>query len=412
MNGKAKISRRELFGLGFGTAMTGFMDRNMGFSTASEKLALEADRELGKVKIRDVQCASIKDEYICNLIKITTDSGLFGIGEARPKIDVIKQIKTYKELVIGEDPLQVDYLTRKMMGLNQHPSKMDIGVIAGIETALWDLAGKILDTPTYNLLGGKFRNKVKVYYDLSPADSPKTTEPELWVECARKAKKAGFKAMKFDIYRGGGDVPQWVQILKAIRAEVGPNILLGVDFHWRLSYAQTKKFIAMVEPVDLWFVEDPMKYDGNLQHYQRLSTENKVPIVACEQMQTRRPGEPKSFQPLIENRICNIIEPDAQYCGGLLELKRVADWAELYGMNTLAHNMCTPVGTFAQAHACSTIPSFIAMENACAIQVIQHDGPLYEDGYLMLNENPGFGVELNEDYCKRNLAKGSIFFDK
>ena len=412
MSYKTKISRRDLFGFGVGAAAAGLLVRYGGLHTVPDKLAIEAERELGKVKIRDVQSASIADEYVCNLIKITTDSGLYGLGEARPKIGVTKHVKTYKELVIGEDPLRVDYLTRKMMAANERPSMTDIGVIAGIETALWDLAGKILNTPAYNLLGGPFRNKIKVYYDLSPADSPKTTEPALWVECARNAKKAGFKAIKFDIYRGGGDVSQWVQILKAVRAEVGPDILLGVDFHWRLNYEQTAKFIAMVEPVNLWFVEDPMRYNSNLKHYQRLTAEGKVPIVACEQMLTRRPGEPNSFQPLIEKRICNIIEPDAQYCGGLLELKRVADWAELYGMNTLAHNMCTPVGTFALAHACSTIHSFVAMENACADEVIQHDGPLYEDGYLKLNDKPGFGVELNEDYCRRHLNKGSILFDK
>ena len=86
--------------------------------------------------------------------------------------------------------------------------KDEIGAIAGIETALWDLVGKILKTPVYNLLGGQFRDKIMVYYDLSPADSPKTTEPGPWVERARRAKEAGFKAMKFDIYRGGGDVPE------------------------------------------------------------------------------------------------------------------------------------------------------------------------------------------------------------
>ncbi len=113
----------------------------------------------------------------------------------------------------------------------------------------------------------------------------------------------------------------------------------------------------------------------------------------------------------MEKRICSIIQPDGQYCGGLLELKRAANLGELYGMDTICHNMCTPVGTYAQAHACVTIPSFLAMENACAENVIQHEGSLYEGGYLILNDKPGFGIDLDEDYCRKNLVNGSNFFE-
>ena len=399
------ISRRNLFVLGGGAVTAALLARPDILHAGSDKVTAKAEPQQSKVKIRDVQSASIEDEYVCNLIKITTDSGLYGIGEARCKIAVAKQVKAFNELVVGEDPLRVDYLKRKMMAANKRPSLGDIGVIAGIETALWDLAGKILNTPTYNLLGGSCRDRIKVYYDLAPADTPKTTEPALWVECVQGAKKGGFKAMKVDIYRGGGDVPEWVRILQAIRADVGPDMLLGVEFHWRLNSEQTDRFIAMTEDLNLWFIEDPMRYDANLAHYQRLTAAGKIPILALEQMLTL-----KSFHEMIDKRMCAIIEPDAQYCGGLLELKRVADLGELYGMDTLCHNMCSPIGTYAQAHACATIHKFVAMENACADNVIQHEGSLYQDGYLVLNDKPGLGIELNEDYCRKHLRKGSTYF--
>ncbi len=399
------ISRRNLFVLGGGAVTAALLTRPGILHAGSDGFAVKAEPQRGKVKIRDVQSASIADEYVCNLIKITTDSGLFGIGEARCKIPVAKQVKAFKELVVGEDPLRVDYLTRKMMAAIKSPSARDIGVIAGIETALWDLAGKILNTPTHNLLGGACRDRIKVYHDLAPADTPKTTEPALWVESAQAAKKGGFKAMKVDIYRGGGDVPEWVQILQAIRTDVGPDMLLGVDFHWCMNSEQTDRFIAMTEGLNLWFIEDPMRYDENLAHYQRVTASGKIPVVALEQMLTR-----KSFYEMIEKRMCTIIEPDAQYCGGLLELKRVADLGELYGMETLCHNMCSPIGTYAQAHACATIHKFVALENACADDVIQHEGSLYQDGYLVLNDKPGLGIELNEDYCRKHLSKGSTYF--
>ena len=287
-------------------------------------------------------------------------------------------------------------------------TKQGLGVLSGIETALWDLAGKILNTPTYNLLGGKDHDNVQVYYDLSPIDTPKTTDPKPWVEWAQHAKKIGFNAIKLDVNRNGGNVPKWVRILEEIRAGIGPDMLIGVDFHWGLNSAQTDKFIEMVQPVDLWFIEDPMKYDTkNIPHYQKLVAKGKMPIVACESVLTR-----KSFHGLIKKRMCSIIEPDGQYCGGLSELKRIAELGELYDMKTLCHNMCTPVGTFAQAHACTTIHSCVALESAIAEQVLQHDGPMYEEGCLKLNDKPGFGIELNEDYCRKNLTKGSSFFNK
>ena len=195
--------------LGGGAVTAALLARPGILHAGADEVAAKAEPQRGKVKIRDVQSASIADEYVCNLIKITTDSGLYGIGEARCKIPVAKQVKAFNELVVGEDPLRVDYLTRKMMAAIKRPSMADIGVVAGIETALWDLAGKILNTPTYNLLGGACRDRIKVYHDLAPADTPKTTEPELWLESAQGAKKGGFKAMKVDIYRGGGDVPEW-----------------------------------------------------------------------------------------------------------------------------------------------------------------------------------------------------------
>lgn len=370
----------------------------------AEPASAKVEYKLDSIKIRDIQVASIQDEYVCHLVKITTDAGVYGLGEARPKKQNIPRlIKKYKMLLIGEDPLRVNYLAHKMIAAGYK----DMGAISGIETALWDLAGKILNTPSYNLLGGAFRDRVKVYHDLAPADTPTTTDPKAWVAFVLNAKEAGFKAIKVDIHRGGGDVPEWVSIFKAMRAAVGPEIQIGVDFHWKMTAEQTDKFIELIEPVNLWFIEDPMPYEKYQEQYQRIVTKGKVPVLALEQMTSR-----KSFHHWIEKRICNIIEPDGQYCGGLMELKRAADLGELYGMSTLCHNMCTPVGTYAQAHACATIKDFVAMENACAEDVIQHNGSLYEDGYLKLNDKPGFGIELNEDYCRKHLSIGSTFFGK
>lgn len=400
------MNRRYFLAVG-GAATAGFLNNPQTANSNSISKVINSVNGAESIKIRDVQVAVIQDEYICNLVKITTDVGVYGLGEARVKnLKYIKLIQELKSLIIGENPLRIEYLTRKMLTYTLADVNTAKGAISGIETALWDLAGKILNTPTYNLLGGKYHDKLMVYYDLSPADTPKNTDPKAWVESANRAVNSGFKAIKFDIYRGGGDVPEWVEVLKAVRKSIGPDIKIGVDFHWRLTPDQTNRFIDLVQPANLWFIEDPMKYSEYTKDYQRIVSEGKIPVVALEGMETIN-----NFHHWIDNKICSIIEPDGQYCGGLLELKRAVSLGELYGMNAICHNMCTPVGTYAQAHACTTLPTFLAMENACAENVIQHEGSLYKDGYLILNDKPGFGVELNEDYCRKNLAEGSKFFD-
>ena len=123
-----------------------------------------------------------------------------------------------------------------------------------------------------------------------------------------------------------------------------------------------------------------------------------------------------SIKPYIEKQACDIIQPDTQKCGGLLETKRIADWADLYYLNMLCHNMCSPVGTIASAHACLAIRSFVALESdSVEIPDWQHvvlwDGPLYKDGYLEIPNKPGLGIELNEEVCRKHLAPGSRLFD-
>jgi L-alanine-DL-glutamate epimerase-like enolase superfamily enzyme len=136
-----------------------------------------------------------------------------------------------------------------------------------------------------------------------------------------------------------------------------------------------------------------------------------VPICTGENLYTRH-----TWRPFIEGQACDIIQPDMQKCGGLLETKRIADWADLYYMPMACHNLCSPVGTFASGHVCAAIRSFITLESDSVElphwqDIIQRDGPIYKDGYLEIPDKPGFGIELNEEVCRRHLAEGTGFFD-
>jgi len=388
-------------------------------STRVLEAAPAAATELGKVKIVDVKTASLNLRYPVHLVKVITDAGLYGIGEAYNRAGVISHIDAIKRQVIGQDPLQVDYLYQRMCeaGVGQGSRAGSLsGAISGIETALWDLAGKILNVPVYTLLGGKFRDKVLIYHDTG---SPNTIDPKPWVEEMVRSREMGFRAIKVDLNRFRGeswnralsseDAKAWVTILEAIRDELGPDFPLGVDLHWRFNTRDSMRFVQMAEHLNLWFLEDPVPPE-NAEAFARLTAASKVPIATGENLYTRQ-----SFRPFIEKQACDIIQPDAQKCGGLLEMKKIADWADLYYMNMLCHNMCSPVGSIASGHACMAIRSFLALESDSVeipywADIIQHDGPIYRDGYLEVADKPGLGIELNEHVCKGHLMEGTGFF--
>ena len=392
-----------------------------------------AESELGKVRITDIKTASVMIKYPAHLVKVETDSGLYGIGEAYNRAGVLDHIRELKPVVIGDDPLQVDFLYNKMleaqMGHGSWTGSLS-GAIAGIESALWDLAGKILNVPSYVLLGGKFRDKILIYHDTG---SPATPDPAAWVAEAEKSLEYGFKATKFDMdWEGRGlfisgqgakyrqelwnrsissiEMEQWVKILEAIRKRLGDHYPLGIDLHFNYNYADALKFSTMVEHLNLWFLEDPMP-PQNADAMARFTSECNIPTVTGENLYSRQ-----TFRDFIEKQACDIIQPDPQKSGGLLETKKIADWADMYYITFACHNMCTPVGTVANAHACAAIRSFVALESDSVElehwdDIIQLDGPFYEDGNYVLNDKPGLGIELNDEVCRRHLAEGSGYFD-
>jgi len=292
------------------------------------------------------------------------------------------------------------------------------GAIGGIETALWDLAGKILNVPVYVLLGGAYRGKVMLYND---TDSPSSEDPREWAEAAVKAKESGFKALKHSLPKldspGNGTIPLrvlrvWTKIMEETRNSIGPDVPIGMDLHWKYHSVDVLRFTEMVKDLNLWFLEDPIQPE-DVDGFVQLKAESRVPILTGENLYTRR-----GFRPFIEKQACDMIHPDGQKVGGLLEMKRIADWADVYSMPMLCHNGASPVGTIASAHACMAIRSFVALETDSLDKgkaphwqdIIQRDGPVFSDGYIKVSNKPGLGIELNEDVCRAHLAGDRGFF--
>ena len=345
------LTRRKFLAASAGAA-TGFLPDESQVLRAMP----QAESEFGKVKITDVKTTSVMIKYPAHLVKIETDAGVFGIGEAFNRDGILDHIRELKDLVIGQDPLQVDYLYQRMveakMGAGSWTGTLSSS-IAGIESALWDLAGKILNVPTYVLLGGKFRDKLLIYHDTG---SPKTPDPAAWVEEAQKSVAYGFKATKFDLdwegrgqwvagepfrYRGevfnrgisSVEMEQWVKILEAIRLELGPHYPLAIDLHFNYNMGDSMRFAKMTEGLNLWFIEDPIP-PQNADAMARFTQSCPIPTATGENLYSRH-----TFRDFIEKQACDIIQPDPQKVGGLLETKKIADWADLYYITMACHNM-------------------------------------------------------------------------
>lgn len=394
-----------------------------------------AASELGKVKIREIKTTQVLARYTFNLVKIETDQpGLFGIGEAFARQGIIEHIRAMKPLLAGQDPLLVETHWNRMMeagsGIGSAAGSLT-SAIAGIESAMWDLAGKILKVPIYVLLGGKYRDRLMVYFDTG---SPRTADPAPWVDEAMRARSLGYRSIKFDLdweSRGQGvagkepyqyrrefwnrsisdqEMRQWVRILEAIRKAIGEDIDLSVDAHWEYNTRDALRFAQMVEPLRLLFLEDPTPPE-NPDAMARITANTKTPIATGENLYTRH-----QFRPYIEKQACDIIQPDTQKTGGLLETKRIGDLADLYYMPMCVHNYGSPVGALGSGHVATASRSFMQLESDSVdipwwSQMVEWSGPLYKDGWLVLPDRPGLGVNLNEEVCRAHLLEGTKMWE-
>jgi L-alanine-DL-glutamate epimerase-like enolase superfamily enzyme len=300
---------------------------------------------------------------------------------------------------------------------------------SGIEIALWDLAGRILETPVCNLLGGRFRDRVRFYRTMQVVD--RVDDPASWRDKVREARaeKFGWTAFKFQgdgvppkadpEFREPGhdpyarnltarDIRRIVRGMEIIREELGPDGDFGVDLHWHYDVRDAIQLAKALEPVKLTFLEDPVPPD-NPEGMARVTHAVDVPILTGENLYGRQ-----GFRKLVELQACDAVHIDIPKSGGLLEAKRISDHAEMYYIWTAAHNPASPVGTIASAHACAAMRNFRLHELAKYIDwwqdLVIHEGPVIENGYLTIQDKPGYGVELNPDVAKAHLAPGESWW--
>jgi L-alanine-DL-glutamate epimerase-like enolase superfamily enzyme len=389
-----------------------------------------ASAQAGKTKIRDVQVMLMQGGRTYTLVKITADNGMFGIGEAygSPGVGVKEQILALKPWLVGKDPLQIDtiYTGLGAGGASLSGTRTDgsahnlIRAASGIDMTLWDLAGKILGVPSSSLLGGRFRDKTRVYDHAAPRNMLDKASCREWAAKV-KADPAGFTAHKFGFPRttpatdAAKDranrvltTKELIQIRQGFencREAIGWDHDIMVHCHWEYDVRTAIQIAEAVEPIKPLWLEDPLIVDFS-SSWTRLTASSKVPICMGENL-ARREG----FKDFIIQQGCDIIHPDLRNSGGFLETKRIADFAAPFGIPMATHNTASQIHTYGNAQWATTIRDYIATETVTGKgdwmdKVLLLDGPYIQGGYIKATEKPGMGIELNPDVVRAHLAPG------
>ena len=357
------------------------------------------------------------------LVKVCTDEGLVGIGEAYHGAGV-HQIVVDDRLtrsLIGQDPGNVDKLFRDMQGSMSASGFYQgavMSAISGIEMALWDITGQALGTPIWQLLGGKFRDRIRVYNDCHAGEEDTS---ESWVEKAKLVEARGFDAIKFDIdprpsrrdrYNRGisnDDVKHFVEVVSDIRDALHPKTDLAIDAHWNYAPSDILKVAHGLESLNLLWLEDPIPPE-NIDAMVEVTRATRIPICTGENFYTSH-----GFRDLIQKQAADIISPDLAKAGGLLEGRRIADLANLYYIPVSPHNICGPIGTVAACHVCASIPNFQILEfhhlDNELWNTLTVEGDLIQDGHIATPDGPGLGVVLDESQARQACREDLGFFD-
>jgi gluconate/galactonate dehydratase len=327
--------------------------------------------------------------------------------------------------------------------------------ISGIEGALWDVLGQWLGVPIYRLLGGKFRDKIRVYADchggeaLVSLDEVLRSRPPSWIspdsahvaqdyfgateqapsspDAFRKQAMAmrskGYSALKFDLDVPGtlskdpysrcltnGEIDSMVELIGSVRQAVGLDADLAVDCHWRYNVADVLKVARELEPFRLLWLEDPVP-PGNTAALRAVSSRSRIPVATGENLYLF-----EGFREAVATHALGIATPDLQKVGGLSVGLQIAQFAEGHAIPVAPHNIGSPIGTLAAAHFCAAIPNFLALEfHASDVPfwddlVVGSDQPLIKDGFIRVPDRPGLGLRLNEEVARKYARKGEPFF--
>ncbi|MFC1715888.1 mandelate racemase/muconate lactonizing enzyme family protein [Candidatus Poribacteria bacterium] len=392
-------------------------------------LEVLSESEKARVQITGVKAMQLRNQHGQSLVKVETDAGIHGVGEAGASGPMVRAHLCYLErMLIGKDPLEIDKLFTRMV--NQvHPHRANIPTISGIDIALWDLAGKILNRPISTLLSGKFRDAIPLYIN--------SGGPDDWFDAAAcrdwaqrmKATPQGWKTVKFGFQglmgqglpKGRYSTGQLSQTLTASELEVirqgyencrdalgfDMDIIVHCHNEWDLpSSIGLAQSLASIKP--LW-LEDalPVSYSDS---WKALKQASPVRILTGEKLELAR-----EFLPFLMNQALDVIHPDIVFAGGLTGCRKIADLAELFYVPVATHNVGSLIQNMATAHFGASIRNFVVTETRISQWKVIEDMGEEEikvvDGKLAVPTGPGLGITLNPDALRENLMDDEPYWD-
>lgn len=347
-------------------------------------------------------------------LRIDTDAGIHGIGQVSsgPNSTVVAAAASrLGPLLIGEDPSRIDYLWHKLFsGFNSLGSLGFVSaLISGVDIALWDIRGKHLSLPIYELLGGRFHDKLILY---SNGWSAGCTTPDDFAKAAGKTVAEGHTALKIDPFRGGHaylsryaapyppeQEPEAVAIVAAIREAVGDGVEIFIDAHGRFDLPTAIRLANGLAPYRIGWFEEPIPVE-NAAALRQFRDVTHVPVCVGERLYTRW-----QFREVLENKLAEYLMPDIIRTGGISEMKKIATMAEAFFVPVTPHDATGPITLAAGAQVMMTTPNFFRLEIAYSELPMYQEAltpPLdVHDGYFHVSDRPGLGHDLREDYIAR-----------
>jgi len=367
-----------------------------------------------KLKITDVRTALIRAHGLQLHVRVYTDQGLIGQGEATDAASGGQPLVAgFRRMLVGQDPLNVELLWERLrtMGIFAGAQAGQyVAALSGVEIALWDLAGKALGLPVYQLLGGKMRDRIRLYCDsqTSSPDDPRAKEK------IQQIKDLGFTAVKTDIddatdpmrwdrvnwTASNAEIDNMVKKVAFLRESFDKRVDLAADMHGRYDLGSAKRVAAALEPFRLLWLEEPVPPE-NIDAMRDVRASTRTPICCGENLFLRH-----GFREVLEKRAADIIMPDIQKCGGLAESRKIADMAHTYYVPVAPHCVVSPIGTMASCHVCAAIPNFLVLEWHWIPRLefwrnFVKEGEIIEKGFITVPDRPGIGVEMNEEAARK-----------
>lgn len=377
-----------------------------------------------KLKITDVRTAQVMGHGLQLHVRIYTDQGIYGHGEGTDAVQGgTGLVRMFRRFLLGQDPLNVEALWERIRTAGIFAGAQGgqyVAALSAVEIALWDLAGKALGVPVYQLLGGKVRDRVRLYCDSANhhPDDPQA-RPKL-----KEIEAMGFTAVKIDIDEAqdpgrwdrvnwtasNAEIDRMVKEVAFVRETLSPRVDLAVDMHGRYDATTAKRVAREMERFRLLWLEEPVPAE-NVSVMRDIRESTTTPICAGENLFLRH-----GFRELLEQRAADIVMPDLQKCGGLLEGRKIADMAHTYYTPFAPHCVVSPIGTMASCHVCAAVPNFLVLEWHWISRLelwrnFVREGDIIDKGFVALPERPGIGVEMNEEAARKVQVKDTPWFE-